>query len=93
MTTVPFQEKSHYRLAGGDMEVRERAWADALPMRAVCWFCGEMFDGSAGEAREWARGHREAVHPQARDRGVAARRKAAKEAPTSYGRFNAKVER
>lgn len=74
------ETRENYRFVSGyERTLRERA--DAVQTRGECFFCGESFTGTSAEVREWHRTHREAVHPKARDRGVAARMAAAKKAP------------
>lgn len=56
-------------------------WLDELPTTALCLFCpAERFDGTAAEAAEWNRQHRQTVHPGLQSMGPMARKKAARAA-------------
>lgn len=55
----------------------------AAVMTTYC-VCGQRFDGTARECIDRMAAHREASHPEMRDRGQRERRAAAKAAPTVY---------
>lgn len=70
------REISKYRLRYHE---NRDEWKWTLPMTCRCRFCDEWsFTGPAGEALLAHAEHRKTEHPEARDRGQTARRKAAK---------------